>query len=93
MREPVADGDDPVLGHHQIGIHHVIQPSDDDVADLGAQGSFAFFIEIDNGGTIHTGYSAAEIAQPIYNQRWDGTLLLVYFFLMCHVHIKYLSKK
>ena len=48
----MADGEYPVAGDHQVGIHQAGQAPDDDVADIGGDQAQAFSVEITDDGAV-----------------------------------------
>lgn len=60
-------GDNFVVGHYQVGIHHVVEASNHGMPCFRAQGSPAVFIEIDHRRAVHAGNAAAELTQPVDN--------------------------
>jgi len=55
----MADGEYPVAGDYQVGVHQAGQTPDDDVADIGSNQAQAFSVEITDDGAVVISFACA----------------------------------
>lgn len=71
----MTDGEYPVAGDYQVGIHQPGQSPDDDMTDIRRNQAQALSVEITNDGAVVISFARAVLTKPVNDQRRNTTLL------------------